>query len=101
MSVPSRLQARMPLLIFPCNGNGIEAVDCIGEAYRLIGFVDDTREKQESRTHGYPVLSRAALSEFADCDVLAVPGGPASFMERRRIIESLGIGFERFARVIH
>jgi hypothetical protein len=35
-----------PLLIFPCNGNGLKALDCLGDANELIGFVDDTPEKQ-------------------------------------------------------
>ena len=25
--------ANRPLLIFPCNGNGVEALDCLGGAY--------------------------------------------------------------------
>ena len=29
-----------PLLIFPCNGNAVEALDCLGDAYRCIGFVE-------------------------------------------------------------
>ncbi|MCK7470637.1 MAG: hypothetical protein MZU95_07475 [Desulfomicrobium escambiense] len=29
------------LLIFPCNGNGLEALDCLGDAFRCIGFIDD------------------------------------------------------------
>ncbi len=33
------------LIIFPFNGNGIEAMDCIGNEYELIAFADDTAEK--------------------------------------------------------
>ena len=40
---------------------------------RLLAFVDDTREKQRSDLCGYPVLSRAALAEWPDAAVLAVP----------------------------
>ena len=90
-----------PLLIFPCNGNGIEALDCLGEAYRLIGFVDDTPEKQGSTVHGYPVFGRDALARWPDARVLAVPGGPASYRNRRGIIDGLGIAAERFATVFH
>ena len=42
------MQEAQPLLIFPYNGNGIEALDCIGSAYRFIGFVDDTPRREES-----------------------------------------------------
>ncbi len=67
-----------PLLIFPCNGNGVEALDRLGDAYRCVGFVDDTPEKQVGDTHGIPVFDRRALAERTDAAVLAVPGSPTS-----------------------
>src|SRR5215813_2112086 len=90
-----------PLLIFPCNGNGLEALDCLGNAYRCVGFVDDTPEKQGRAAHGFPVFGRDALTERSDALVLAVPGSPASYRSRRRIIESLGLSTERLAQVVH
>jgi sugar O-acyltransferase (sialic acid O-acetyltransferase NeuD family) len=90
-----------PLLIFPYNGNGIEALDCLGEAYRFVGFIDDMPEKQGNDPRGYPILTRAALKELPDTRVLAVPGSPASYLSRRGIIDSLGISDRRFATVIH
>ena len=90
-----------PLLIFPCNGNGIEALDCLGAAYRCIGFVDDTPEKQGTERYGIPVLPRAAFAQHRDAAVLAVPGSPVSFRTRGKLIAGLGIEPERFARVIH
>lgn len=36
------MQKVHPLLIFPYNGNGIEALDCIGSGYQFIGFVGNT-----------------------------------------------------------
>src|SRR5260221_9904000 len=89
------------LLIFPFNGNGIEALDCLGSAYRLLGFVDDTPEKQGPGGHGHAVFPRTALVEWPEAQVLAVPGSPASFRSRRAVIEALGIELGRFARVIH
>ena len=95
------LASAKALLIFPYNGNGIEALDCLGGSYRFVGFVDDTPEKQGPSPHGHPVLSRAALIEFPDAHVLAVPGGPRSYQARRGVIGGLAIGEERFARVVH
>lgn len=89
-----------PLLIFPCNGNGLEALDCLGSGYRCVGFVDDTEEKQREGAHGHPVFGRGRLLED-DTRVLAIPGGPQSFQARRRVIEGLGLPVERFASVIH
>lgn len=91
----------LPLLIFPFNGNGLEALDCLGDAYRLVAFVDDTTEKQGISLFGHAVLSRAAFGQQPEARVLAVPGGPVSFRSRRAVIEALGIEPGRFARVIH
>jgi sugar O-acyltransferase (sialic acid O-acetyltransferase NeuD family) len=90
-----------PLLIFPCNGNGREALDCLGDHRRCVGFVDDTPEKQGKTVHGHPVFGRAALREHADAAVLAVPGSPSAYRDRRGIIEGLGVAPERFTRVVH
>jgi sugar O-acyltransferase (sialic acid O-acetyltransferase NeuD family) len=95
------VSARRPLLIFPCNGNGLEALDCLGDEYECLGFVDDTPEKQRAGAYGLRVLPRSALAELRDAAVLAVPGGPASFQARRSIIEGLGVPPGRFATVIH
>ena len=101
MTLESRNQDKTPLLIFPCNGNGVEALDCLGDRFRLIGFVDDTPQKQNSRPFGYDVFSRAAFSDFPEAQVLAVPGGPASFRSRAEVIAGLGLNESRFARVLH
>ncbi|MEJ0084592.1 MAG: NeuD/PglB/VioB family sugar acetyltransferase [Pseudomonadota bacterium] len=95
------MSARRPLLIFPCNGNGLEALDCLGDEFECIGFVDDTPEKQRAGAHGLRVLPRAAFDELRDAAVLAVPGGPASYRSRRQVIDGLGIEPARFANVIH
>jgi sugar O-acyltransferase (sialic acid O-acetyltransferase NeuD family) len=95
------VQKTQPLLIFPYNGNGIEALDCIGDSYRFIGFVDDTPQKRGVDANGYPVFDRDAFALFSDACVLAVPGSPVSYRSRREIIQGLGLAEERFARVIH
>ena len=89
------------LLIFPFNGNGLEAIDCIVGQYELIGFVDDTPGKQGTSAYGHKVFGRDALETYPDAKVLAVPGGPLSFMNRIEIINSLKLADERFATVIH
>lgn len=90
-----------PILIFPFNGNGMEALDCLGESYRCVGFVDDTADKQGREYGGVPVLTRKAFADFPAAKVLAVPGGPASYKSRRQIISDLGIDASRFATVVH
>lgn len=90
-----------PLLIFPCNGNALEALDCLAPAHRLLAFVDDTPAKQGSLVHGHRVVGRAALAEWPDARVLAVPGSPTSFRQRKAIVQGLGVAPQRFAQVIH
>src|SRR5688500_6549140 len=89
------------LLIFPFNGNGLEALDCLGEKYELVGFIDDTLEKQGKNKLGFEVFSRDAIKKFPAAKILAVPGSPSSFRIRKNIIQELNIPENRFAKVIH
>jgi sugar O-acyltransferase (sialic acid O-acetyltransferase NeuD family) len=90
------------LLIFPCNGNALEALDCLeGSGYQLLGFVDDTPTKQGTTVQGHVVHGRAAFARWADAEVLAVPGSAATYASRRALIEGLGIDARRFATLVH
>jgi sugar O-acyltransferase (sialic acid O-acetyltransferase NeuD family) len=89
------------LIIFPFNGNGIEAMDCIVDEYELIAFADDTAEKQGLSEFGIPVASREVILQYPEAYILAVPGSSASYKIRKQIIEALNIPISRFARVIH
>jgi sugar O-acyltransferase (sialic acid O-acetyltransferase NeuD family) len=90
-----------PLLIFPCNGNALEALDGLGERWQLLGFVDDDPARQGVGPGGYPVFAREALARLGDARVLAVPGSPTSFPARRGVIEELGVEPSRWAQVVH
>ncbi|HEY8933800.1 MAG TPA: NeuD/PglB/VioB family sugar acetyltransferase [Cyclobacteriaceae bacterium] len=92
---------KQKLLLFPCNGNAIEALDCIGDQFEVIGFIDDDSSKIGQEVCGFKVFSRKAFNDFAYAKVLAVPGGPLSFMNRANIIEGLQLPSERFVQVIH
>lgn len=87
------------LLIFPFNGNAIEALDALGDKYNLLGFVDDS--KQGQFFFGTPVFGREAFERFKTAKILAVPGSPTSFKIRKNLIGALGIEINRFANVIH
>lgn len=92
--------AKKKLIIFPCNGNGIEALDCVDpEKYDFVGFVDDDPEKESK---GYDIYTRAILQQYSELCVLAVPGSPTSYGMRRELIRSLGLeGSGRFVSVVH
>jgi sugar O-acyltransferase (sialic acid O-acetyltransferase NeuD family) len=89
------------LLIFPHNGNGLEALACLRPNHHLVGFIDDTPDKQGKDRFGHPVLSRRAIEEYADALVLAVPGSSTSYRSRMEIVTGLGVSDNRFARVVH
>lgn len=92
----------LDLILFPCNGNAIEALDCIDpEEYTVIGFVDDSEDKLGTEVFGIHVHPRSFISENPQAKVLAVPGSPASFRVREKIIGELGIGRERWASIAH
>jgi len=89
------------IFLFPCNGNAIEAIDCLGDHYYIEGFIDDSQEKQNQVVLGHKVYSRDILSVITDAQVLAVPGSPSTFLNRIDIIDSLRIPQEKYLRVIH
>jgi sugar O-acyltransferase (sialic acid O-acetyltransferase NeuD family) len=87
------------LVIFPFNGNGIEALDCISlDDYELLGFVDDDPKKMSEQ---FEIFSREILQDYKEIVVLAVPGSPASFRKRAEIINSLHIERSRYITAIH
>jgi sugar O-acyltransferase (sialic acid O-acetyltransferase NeuD family) len=91
------------LLIFPFNGNGLEALSCLtnSDDFEFIGFVDDTPEKQGKHEYGFTVYGREAFEKFKDAFVIAVPGSPTSFTERNNIISNLKLDKHRFTSIIH
>ena len=89
------------LFIFPFNGNGLEAVDCIQGQYEFIGFIDDTIEKQGKHEYGFEVFDREILNQFPEAKVLLVPGSSISFPIRNKIISSLNIETKNLATLIH
>lgn len=90
-----------PLLIFPCNGNALEALDALGGRWQMLGFVDDDPARHGPGPGGHPVYGREALERLGAARVLAVPGSPSSFPARRSVIDGLGVDPSRFAQVIH
>lgn len=89
------------LLFFPYNGNALEALGCIGKEYELMGFVDDTPQKQGKQANGFTVFSRDAFTRYPESKVLAIPGSPTSYLRRTDIITGLKLPSERFQTIIH
>ncbi len=89
------------LLIFPFNGNAKEALDCVGDNYRVVAFIDDQQSKHGSY-RGIPIGGRELLSKIQDGAVLlAVPGSINTYKKLDEIIESFDLKPEHWAQVIH
>lgn len=89
------------LLIFPFNGNGLEALDCIQNQYDFIGFIDDEKSKHGKQKMGFEVFAREVLDKYSNAKVIAVPGSPTSYTMRNQIINGLNISEKRFVSLIH
>jgi sugar O-acyltransferase (sialic acid O-acetyltransferase NeuD family) len=90
---------KQKLLIFPYNGNGLEALDCIDYSkYDFLGFIDDDCQKKPEQ---YEIFSRAILSKHPEFSILAVPGSPTSYHMRANIISSLNVNPSNFVSIVH
>lgn len=90
--------SKKKLVLFPFNGNAIEALDCISsDEYEIVGFMDDDSNKKSDI---YALYTREIL-KYKDVFLLAVPGGPLSYKKRKEIIESLNVTTARFVTIIH
>lgn len=89
------------ILIFPYSGTAIEALDCLNEQQRCIGFVSDDINFIGKTFYGVEVYDRTAFVKFSNAKVLAVNGSPTSFLKRKEIIDGLKIDDNRFISIVH
>ena len=96
------------LIIFPFGGNGREsllsilAINAKKKKWDVLGFVDDNKANWGKICCGIKVLGgRDVIKKIPDSKILAVPGNPHNFLERKTIIDGLGIENSRFATIIH
>lgn len=89
------------LFIFPFNGNGLEALDCVKDQFKFLGFIDDTKEKQGQHSFGFTVFSRDILKQYPNAKLLAVPGSPSSYTVRDKIIAEFNQDKNKFITLIH
>ena len=85
------------LLLFPYGGNAreaaltIEAVNAAGPRYRVLGYLDDNHANL--RSSDLPILGGSDVwpAHRGKARLLAVPGNPRSFRQRRAVIERLAL----------
>jgi sugar O-acyltransferase (sialic acid O-acetyltransferase NeuD family) len=95
------------IILFPFGGNAREAlmsvfaINAVKKKWDVLGFIDDDPSTHGCECCGIRVLGgRDAIRRYPDAMILAVPGNPDSYRERKRIIGSLGVDIERFATII-
>ena len=94
------------IVLFPFGGNAreavatIEALNAAGQAIEICGFLDDNFAQITRARH--PLLGgRDAWPSWRGrAKLLAVPGGPSSYLLRAALIDSLGAGDSDWARII-
>lgn len=98
----------LKLVLFPFGGNAREALISVcaqnekTRTWDVLGFIDDDTGNHGKECCGMKVLGgKQILAVFPDVRVLAVPGNPANFTERAKIIGSLNLDESRFATIIH
>ena len=89
------------ILIFPYNGNALEAIDCTSDYDEILGFVDDDPKKHGLQANGYKVFSKEAFDKYKQAQVLAVPGNASNFHNRAKLIDNLCMSTKRFVTLIH
>lgn len=89
------------LLIFPYSGTAIEALDCLGNEWKCVGFISDDPKVIGEIKNGVEVFGRGIIGEHINAKILAVHGSPSSFLQREDILRSLNIENEKFATIIH
>jgi sugar O-acyltransferase (sialic acid O-acetyltransferase NeuD family) len=86
------------ILLFPFNGNALEASDCLNDDFKLIGFIDDVKEVSDDR---YKVFKRDVIDQFLDAKIMVVPGSPTTYLNRSNIIKEFEKYSTRFTTLIH
>lgn len=96
------------LIIFPFGGNAREAlisilaINRIKKEWDVLGFIDDHPSMCGKQCCGVEVLGdKGVIKEIPDAYILAVPGNPNNYLERKQIIDNLNIENARFTTIIH
>ncbi len=89
------------IIIFPYSGTAIEALDCLQDNQKCIGFVSDDEQIIGKSFFGVEVYDRTIFNKLPNAKILAVHGSPSSYLKRKEIIDALKLDKERFCTVIH
>ena len=96
------------IILFPFGGNAREAAVIIKQMndahkeWEILGFLDDDKRAWGKDYLGIKVLGgKEVLNQHPDARILAVPGNPAQYLQRKGIIDGLAVEESRFTQAIH
>lgn len=99
---------RRPLLLVGAGGfaretaEAVRAVNAAAPTWDLLGFLDDSPERQGTDVDGLPVLGPIDLvHERPDAAVVLCTGRPDNYVSRPAIAERLALPDDRYATIIH
>jgi sugar O-acyltransferase (sialic acid O-acetyltransferase NeuD family) len=103
-----------PLVLFGPGGFGREtaevarAINAEHEARRgtprwdLLGFLDDDASAWGREVGGSKILGGAdAIADLPDARIVVCTGHPGNFTSKKKIVERLGLGPDRYATLVH
>lgn len=80
----------------------VRALNSVTPTWKLLGFLDDSPERQGTTVSGAPVLGPVEMAhDHPDAAVIICTGRPDNYVSRRQIAERLDLGDDRYATVIH
>lgn len=101
----------LPLVIIGAIGNCIDILDAVlainsssnGPTFELLGFLDDDAAKQGMQIGNYKILGPLVMAGQLDNNASFINGigSIRSYLQKKDLIESLGLAPNRFATVIH
>lgn len=96
------------IILFPFGGNAREsllsifAINHIKNQWDIIGFIDDDSSTWGKSCCGIKVKGgKDIFKKFSNAWILAVPGNPNNYLERKTIIKNLKVTSSHFATIIH
>jgi sugar O-acyltransferase (sialic acid O-acetyltransferase NeuD family) len=97
-----------PLVLVGAGGFAREVAHAVldlnddGAGWDLLGFLDDDPTRRGTAMDGIPVIGTTAeLDRLGSPAVLVCTGSPADPGSRRRLVERLDLGADRFATLVH
>jgi sugar O-acyltransferase (sialic acid O-acetyltransferase NeuD family) len=80
----------------------VRAVNAREPTWDLLGFVDDAPALAGAEVAGLPVLGPvASVVDHPGAALVVCVGHPGCYWSKRRIVESLGLGPDRYATLVH